>query len=195
MTWSVRPFWEHSRSCRPSPSTRSGSRRGRTWLQGRRRWRWTCCSSRRRPSCSSSRRPRTNWRPEGWQGCSEKSGFIIRCFLTTFIPWIALTSVFATQIVILGFLRWSLSFISPVTKHLFQGLLQAIGSERVHAEGVPERIGALKFLDYVQVWSPAVCMTGKCYAPPANVIMMTSFFHKKQPWRKQVLIIPKPSLD
>ena len=38
----------------------------------------------------------------------------------------------------------SLSFTSPVTGHLFPGLLQAIGREieRVHAAGVPKSLGA-----------------------------------------------------
>ena len=68
--------------------------------------------------------------------------------------------------VVLGFL----SFTSPATSHLFPGLLQAIGGEKVLAAGVPMRIGALiifselkKIFDNVWDRTPATCVTGKWF--------------------------------
>ena len=58
-------------------------------------------------------------------------------FLTPFLPSIALISVFAAQMALLGLLPRFLSFITPVISHLFPGLLQAIGRERVHPRGYP----------------------------------------------------------
>ena len=64
-------------------------------------------------------------------------------FLTPFLIYITLTSAFASKMAMQGFLPQFLSFTSPLTSQLFLGLLQAIGSERVHSAGVAERIGAL----------------------------------------------------
>ena len=68
-------------------------------------------------------------------------------FLAPFLPNIALISVFAVQMALLGFLSRFLSFKSPVTSHLVPGFLQAIRRERERergeAAGVPKRIGLL----------------------------------------------------
>ena len=65
-------------------------------------------------------------------------------FKKIFLPYITFITVFAAQMILLGFLLRFLPVISPLTNQLFPGLLQAIGRERVHVVGVPERIGALK---------------------------------------------------
>ena len=51
-----------------------------------------------------------------------------------------------------GFFPQFHSFTSPVKSQLFPGLHQAIGRERVHMAGVPERMGAT-----------AACETGECF--------------------------------
>ena len=58
-----------------------------------------------------------------------------KAILDPFLLYIALISVFAAQTVLLGFLPQFLSLISVITNHLFPGLLQGIGSERVHMAG------------------------------------------------------------
>ena len=61
---------------------------------------------------------------------------------------------------LLWFLLRFLSFISSVTSHLFPGLLRAIRRERVHTMGVPKMYPLSGCL---QVWTPAACVTGKCF--------------------------------
>ena len=68
------------------------------------------------------------------RSASETSNAWWSTFFTTFLTYIGLVSVFASQMALLGFLPIFFSFTSPVTSHLFPGLVQAIGGgERVWA--------------------------------------------------------------
>ena len=66
-----------------------------------------------------------------------------RATFSPFLLHIALTSVLASQMALLGFYGDSSLFSSHVTNHLFSRLLQVIGRERLQVAGVPERIRAL----------------------------------------------------